>query len=168
MVSIELTFLEKLWFFLPAAVANAAPVFSRHRFFSRLKNPPLDLWAKLPDGKRVFGDGKTFLGTFLGLFFGTFLGLLQGSLITGFLISLGALLGDLVGAFVKRRLGFERGRPVFLLDQLDFVAGAFLFTSRSFFNWTLLDFALISILAIPLHRLSGIIGYKLKVKREPW
>ncbi|MFH0961178.1 MAG: CDP-archaeol synthase [archaeon] len=169
MTAVVLTFIGKLWYFLPAAVANAAPVLSRSEFFKKVPNPPLDFGGKLWDGNRIFGDGKSFFGFLLGVAFGTLTGFLQGIPLTGFLLSTGALFGDVVGAFIKRRMGLPRGKPIFLLDQLNFVAGAVVFThSTGFFSWTLSDVALLSLIVIPFHRLFGILGHYLKIKREPW
>ena len=44
----------------------------------------------------------------------------EGILI-GFLLGFGALLGDALGSFLKRRLGIGRGKPAPILDQLDFI-----------------------------------------------
>ncbi|RLG64349.1 CDP-2,3-bis-(O-geranylgeranyl)-sn-glycerol synthase [archaeon] len=53
----------------------------------------------------------------------------SGFLMRGFLLSLGAMLGDLIGSFIKRRLGLERGAPCIPLDQLDFIIVALLIGS---------------------------------------
>ena len=44
------------------------------------------------------------------------------------MLSFGALLGDMTKSFFKRRLGYERGAKFPLVDQLDFVAGAWILT----------------------------------------
>ncbi|MEM2250762.1 MAG: CDP-2,3-bis-(O-geranylgeranyl)-sn-glycerol synthase [Candidatus Hadarchaeales archaeon] len=112
---------EALWFILPAYFANASPViFGGGR--------PIDGGRKFRDGRPIFGPGKTVRGFLGGLSVGTIIGGFQ-TLTTNdlellplaFLLSLGALCGDLFGSFVKRRLGFERGRPFPLLDQLGFL-----------------------------------------------
>ncbi len=164
-------FLLKLWYFLPAAVANIAPVFARHPFIKkRIGNAPLDFGKNLQyDKRRILGDGKTFLGTFLGLLFGTIAGALQGQPILGLALSAGALFGDIAKSFLKRRAGFERGKPVILVDQLDFVFGAVLFSlPLGFFDWTIPEFILLCLIVLPLHRLSGMFGYFIRIKREPW
>ena len=111
-----------LWFILPAYIANStAALFGGGK--------PIDFGRDFSDGRRVFGEGKTFLGLFAGIAFGTIAGNVQGYLIAdglvpgymaggvltytvaGFLLATGALLGDLASSLVKRRLpGFrERG-----------------------------------------------------------
>ena len=47
----------------------------------------------------------------------------------GFLLGFGALLGDALGSFLKRRLGIERGKPAPIMDQLDFIIVALILVS---------------------------------------
>jgi CDP-2,3-bis-(O-geranylgeranyl)-sn-glycerol synthase len=81
-------------------------------------------------------------------------------------MGLGALLGDAIGSFIKRRIGIERGRPAPLLDQLDFVIGALLLSSLVYFE----SFSMIIVILIItpiLHLLSNIFGYLVGFK-EVW
>src|SRR3989338_8830470 len=126
--------LQALWFIFPAYVANASPVVIRGR-------KPLDFGKNL--GKhRILGDGKTFEGTIGGIAFGTLTGTVQIYLLQFLSIPLpehtipliialstGAIIGDIIGAFVKRRLSVPRGHPALLLDHLDFLLTAMLFAS---------------------------------------
>ena len=71
----------------------------------------------------------------------------------------------------------ERGQKAPILDQYDFVVGAFLLTTlfypdfiyANFFEgihiWA---FVFILIITFVIHRGVNIIGYKLGVKNEPW
>ena len=52
-----------------------------------------------------------------------------------FILAIGSLLGDLGGAFIKRRLGMERGAKAPILDQYNFIAGAMLLTLLVFPDW---------------------------------
>ena len=94
-----------------------------------------------------------------------------------FCLSFGAVLGDLCGAFIKRRLGMERGQKAPILDQYDFVIGAFLVTALFYPDWVYANYiegwhiaALIFIIVImfAIHRLVNIIGYRMGLKKEPW
>ncbi len=153
-----------IWF-TPAYVANAAATLSK--FLP--KTHPIDGGKYCLDGRRILGNGKTWegllLGTTLGFVIGypvlAFFGL--GSWSDAFLLSLGALLGDIVGSFVKRRIGLERGEEAPLLDQLDFVFGAFLL-DPPLPSWAILILVLTPI----LHRLANVTAYLLGVKDEPW
>lgn len=186
MLPLWLEVLLALWFILPAYVANAlAVVFSG--------GPPIDLGKFFVDGKRIFGDGKTVGGFIGGVAMGVTVGwvqvivsplllkvisiyyiiglhevfLIHASLLRGFLLSFGAMSGDLVGSFVKRRLGLERGAPAPLLDQLDFLLGAIMFTSV--IGSLQLKYIAILLIITPLMHLSAnIAGYMLKLKKEPW
>jgi CDP-2,3-bis-(O-geranylgeranyl)-sn-glycerol synthase len=92
-------------------------------------------------------------------------------------LATGSLLGDMGGAFIKRRLGMVRGQKAPVLDQNDSIAGALLLTLLVFPDWTIHTFVsgdawvslLAVIIAVPLlHRSVNIIGYKAGLKKEPW
>ena len=53
----------------------------------------------------------------------------SNGIVIGFLLGFGALLGDAIGSFLKRRLGIGRGKPAPLLDQLDFLIVAIILVS---------------------------------------
>ncbi|MEM4703805.1 MAG: CDP-2,3-bis-(O-geranylgeranyl)-sn-glycerol synthase [Candidatus Bathyarchaeia archaeon] len=162
----ELAF-EALKFVFPAYCANAVPVIAGG-------GHPLDFGKKFVDGKPIFGKNKTFQGFFAGLAVGTLVGLAESmifnySLWLGFLLSLGALCGDLFGAFLKRRLDLQPGSPLPVVDQVDFVVGAILFSlpaSLPFLSWPLVLTALV--LTPPIHLLTNFAAYKLGLKSNPW
>jgi CDP-2,3-bis-(O-geranylgeranyl)-sn-glycerol synthase len=158
--------IEALKFIFPAYCANAIPVLAGGGL-------NMDFGKTMPDGRPVFGKNKTFRGFFAGLVVGTAAGLTESYIFGyvipfGFIISLGALVGDLTGAFVKRRLSILPGGLFPVVDQIDFIAGAILFSlllpmPRS---WELCVAALI--ITAPLHLLTNYVAYKLKLKANPW
>lgn len=157
-----------LWFILPAYVANATPVVLGG-------GRPIDAGKKFTDGRPIFGAGKTVQGFIAGLAAGTFIGLLQGIaegplshfLALGFLLALGALLGDLLGSFIKRRLGIERGGAAPGLDQLSFVVVALLAASPlDLPSWEIV--LTIIIITLPIHLATNFGGYKLGLKSRPY
>ena len=149
-----------LWFILPAYVANATPVVLGG-------GPPLDMGKKFVDGRRILGQGKTIRGFVCGLVAGTVVGLLQGSIWLGFLLALGALLGDMAGSFVKRRLNLKRGSAAPGLDQLGFVVGALILASLiEAPGWATI--AVILIVTPPIHLATNFAGYKMGFKSRPW
>jgi len=158
--------LQALEFIFPAYCANAIPVLTGG-------GTSMDFGRTLPDGKRVFGNNKTFRGFFAGLAVGTMAGLAESyylnyNVLFGFAISLGALLGDLAGAFLKRRLGIPPGGLLPVVDQVDFILGSILFSfllpmSRS---WEL--FVTVLIMTPPIHLITNFSAYKLKLKKNPW
>jgi len=113
-------------YIFPAYAANGAPVL----FVRFVKNPhPLDCGASFIDGRRILGDGKTLEGLVSGLIAGVLAGLLLSSLqislyrgpLEFILLSVGAMLGDMLGSFSKRRVGIPRGGAAPILDQLGFL-----------------------------------------------
>jgi CDP-2,3-bis-(O-geranylgeranyl)-sn-glycerol synthase len=174
------------WFVFPAYAANAVPVLVGG-------GRPMDFGRNFIDGRRAFGDGKTvrgFIGGLIGgLLVGTFESFISGYVIyqagkltvlspisidtlyctpsRAFLLSLGALTGDLLGSFIKRRMGLKRSAPAPLIDQLTFLIVAFLLVSFVFpFQW---EYALILFIATPLiHLATNTFSYLLGLKRVPW
>jgi CDP-2,3-bis-(O-geranylgeranyl)-sn-glycerol synthase len=157
--------IEALKFIFPAYCANALPVIAGG-------GPPLDLGKKFFDGKPIFGKNKTFRGFFFGLAIGIMVGLLE-SVLFGYpilfsvLSPLGALTGDLAGAFLKRRLGIAPGGLLPIVDQVDFVVGAILFSlPLTVMYWELAIAVLI--ITPPIHLFTNYLAYKLKLKNNPW
>ena len=90
-----------------------------------------------------------------------------------FLMAFGALLGDSGESFIKRRLDLERGAMFPVADQLDFVLGAWVLTyifAAHWFNTYFSFWIIVTVLvATPLlHLAANILGYLIKVKKEPW
>jgi len=158
-----------IWIILPAYIANmTACTFGGGK--------PLDLNKKFIDGKRIIGDGVTVRGTLSGIFFGAVTAVLQSffsdytvkfSLLLGFLMGLGAILGDLVESFFKRRINLKQGDPLPLFDQLDFIFGA-LILSRPLLHLSLQTIFIILFITPVLHFSTNYVGYKLKLKEVPW
>jgi CDP-2,3-bis-(O-geranylgeranyl)-sn-glycerol synthase len=157
--------IEVLEFILPAYCANALPVLVGGGL-------PLDFGKNFIDGKPILGKNKTFRGFFFGLAIGTAVGSLETVLfrypiLFGLLLSLGALLGDLFAAFVKRRLGIAPGGLLPVVDQVDFIIGAILFAlPLGIVSWELAVAVLI--ITPPIHVLTNFAAYKLGLKNNPW
>lgn len=160
MMNIYETITSSITIIIPIYIANAVPVLFKGK-------RPIDFGRLFIDGKRIFGDGKTFEGFIYGVLFGTIAGAIVYSALYGFILSLGALLGDLLGAFIKRRLGLPRGHPFPILDQLDFVFGALLLFSL-FHPITFEQILFIILITPPIHVASNAIAYLLKLKPNPW
>ncbi|UNQ72488.1 CDP-2,3-bis-(O-geranylgeranyl)-sn-glycerol synthase [Infirmifilum sp. NZ] len=158
---------------LPAYFANGAPVLTVHVIRRAGYRPhPLDFGATFTDGRRVLGDNKSIEGFLGGVAAGTAGGaLLQlfglHDLLSAFVMSIGALTGDLVGAFVKRRLGLRPGDPAPLLDQLDFVAGSVL--AYWLYKPPPLEYVVVVVVLTPLiHLVTNAVAYVLGIKDRPW
>ena len=164
----EVVFLvaEAFKFIFPAYCANGAPVLAGGGL-------PMDFGRNFVDGKRVLGDNKTFKGFFFGLAIGVFVGLVEYlvfgeyPLLFSFLSPLGALSGDLAGAFLKRRLDIAPGGLLPIIDQIDFVVGAVLFSlPLGVVSWELA--ITVMLITPPIHLLTNFVAFKLKLKSNPW
>ena len=133
---------QALWIIFPAYVANGSAVLVGG-------GKPVDLGKNWKDGKRLLGDGKTWRGLFVGTFVGMTCGFglsvaakyleLYGYSYLGlndflgfplmipivFSVCFGALFGDMVESFFKRRVGKKRGENWIPFDQIDFLLGVF-------------------------------------------
>ncbi|MFQ6095709.1 MAG: CDP-2,3-bis-(O-geranylgeranyl)-sn-glycerol synthase [Candidatus Bathyarchaeia archaeon] len=170
-MSLAVEVFNALYYIFPAYCANAAPL-----LFGG--GCPIDLGKKFIDGKPIFGRNKTVRGFIAGLLIGVLVawaqeslapnvGLEKGSVLLGFYLSLGALIGDLTGSFIKRRLSLKPGAPFPISDQIDFVLVALLFSLP--IKPPTISFAIIIIvLTLPIHLLANFIAYLLRLKKSPW
>jgi CDP-2,3-bis-(O-geranylgeranyl)-sn-glycerol synthase len=167
--------LKAVWFIMPAWIGNMlACTFGGGR--------PIDGGRTFIDGRPVLGKGKTVRGFFVGVFFAITVAVVQSFLhytfnpvAFGLLMGTGAMLGDLVKSFFKRRLNVQSGRPFPPFDQLDFIAGALAmyyilgpYVLNDFYqlSWQAL---LVIVVLTPLAHLSlNVIGYKLGLKDVWW
>ena len=164
--------LNSLYFFLPAYLANMMPFFFRKL---QLLNQPVS--------EKVFGKNKTWRGLLVATLTGGLVFWLQKlayvsgfrslaiidyadfSISLGFLLGFGAIIGDLVKSYYKRKVGFKPGESWFMFDQLDFVIGALLF---SFFVYVLpAEVFFTIIIGSPfLHILVNYLGYLLGIRKQ--
>jgi CDP-2,3-bis-(O-geranylgeranyl)-sn-glycerol synthase len=127
----------------------------------------------MPDGERIFGDHKTVRGLLSGLVVGITVGIFESFLSTenmiimATLVSAGALMGDLGGAFIKRRMRIRPGQPLPGVDQLDFVLGAVLAVSM-IYTPTLGTLLILFCVTPPIHLLANMGAYKLGLKSNYW
>jgi CDP-2,3-bis-(O-geranylgeranyl)-sn-glycerol synthase len=174
-----------IYFMLPAFLANVSAL-------AFGGGTPLDFNHNFTDGRRLLGDGVTWRGTIIGIIIGTLIAIIQGLIymyygdifmilpgwitiqgvipvnyfdwiFLGLALSVGALMGDAAGSFIKRRINIGRGKPAPLLDQLDFVAGALILASLVV-NIPLNLIILIVILSVFLHLAANYIAYLLGLK----
>ncbi|GAA0664643.1 CDP-2,3-bis-(O-geranylgeranyl)-sn-glycerol synthase [Natronoarchaeum mannanilyticum] len=171
-----------VWAMLPAYVPNNAAVLAGG-------GRPID-GGRTWGGRRVLGDGKTWRGTAVGTLVGVALAALLNALAPGaedalgvavptfpaaamVALPFGAMLGDILASFLKRRTGRERGAAFPGVDQLDFVIVSLGLTAIVAFDWftawfTLPVLAVVVVLTPALHLLTNGIAYALGLKDEPW
>jgi CDP-2,3-bis-(O-geranylgeranyl)-sn-glycerol synthase len=179
-----------LWVLIPAYIANAAATFPRGY------GPAMDLGRTFRDGRRWLGPSKTWSGFLIGVLFPLPFGLLMawliliappslaivprfaptvlGALPVLLLLTVGAMAGDALGSFIKRRLGRQSGSRTIVLDQLPFVLvpillgilvfpGIFVptFVSLEALLWVL-------VFTFGLHSGFNWVGYWTGAKKVPW
>lgn len=166
--------IKVIWFFLPAYAANMAA--------SIFKIKILDF----PISEKIFGRNKTYRGFFWGIISAliisfcqkilfsfnlfqkiSFLDYSKNFLLVGFLLGFGALFGDLVKSFFKRRFKIPPGGKWIPFDQIDYTLGALILIS---FLWKpSLEFILIAlILNFFLHIFINHLGFWLGIRKNKW
>ncbi len=165
-----------IWFFLPAGVANAAPVVANKIPLLNTWHTPIDLHKSFR-GIRVLGDNKTWRGLLTGTIAGGLTASLQhlainrgGTLaevfLLGCILGFGALVGDAVESFFKRQKGIPSGKSWFPFDQTDYIIGGLVFI----YPFTQLPIHIVLLIFITffgLHLVVAYIGYLLKLKDRP-
>jgi CDP-2,3-bis-(O-geranylgeranyl)-sn-glycerol synthase len=134
-----------LWFFLPAGVANMAPILAAKMPLLREWEAPLD-FGRTFRGKRVFGSHKTWRGLVAGIIAAMLVLWLQQYLVRehgwlasqaaavdytalpvvwlGLAFAVGALGGDAVKSFLKRQHNIGSGKAWLPYDIIDHIIGA--------------------------------------------
>lgn len=171
-----------IWAMLPAYIPNNVAVVAGG-------GPPID-GGRSWRGARILGDGKTWRGTAVGIIGGVLVGLLlnaiHGPVVDMLAISLpefplvaivalatGAMLGDILASFIKRRTGRTRGSAFPGLDQLDFVVVSLVLVAVVAPAWfgavfTIPVLVVVLLLTPALHVSTNVIAYWLGLKAEPW
>jgi CDP-2,3-bis-(O-geranylgeranyl)-sn-glycerol synthase len=129
--------LTDFYIYLPAFIANAAPVVAKHL-------PGLRTWST-PVWPSVMGTHKTWRGLLTGIAAAAMIAMLQFGIeqwpsvlgtvmlhksslllsgLIGCLLGFGALLGDMLKSIVKRRIGIPPGKALPYFDGVDYVLGA--------------------------------------------
>jgi len=168
--------IEAFLFFLPAGFANMAPLFAN-------KIPALNRWKTPMDfgrsykGVRIFGQNKSLRGLVCGVILGGLVAYIVYHLyslpygtttyvIGGALMGFGALVGDAVESFFKRRVGIQPGNAWFPFDQLDYIIGGLL-VSYLVLTPSIVTILRVIILYFGLHLVVSYIGYLLGFKEKP-
>jgi CDP-2,3-bis-(O-geranylgeranyl)-sn-glycerol synthase len=179
-----------LWVLTSPYIASATATLPRGR------GPPMDFGRTWRDGQRVLGPSKTWSGFLFGTFFALPFALLQAWLVliappnlaivpsygasvaaalpVALLLTAGAMTGDALGSFVKRRLGRPSGARTLFLDQLPFVLVPVLIGLVAFpatFDGTFLNpqgILWLVLFTLGFHVAFNWIGYRIGTKKVPW
>lgn len=123
-------------FFLPAGISNMMPVFASKLPWLKKWNTPID-FGQTYNGKPIFGPHKTWRGLVCGVLGGTLVGAIlphefiahyypAWSVAVAASMSSGALMGDAIKSYFKRRANIRSGGTWFPFDQLDYIVGGLL------------------------------------------
>lgn len=175
------------WFLLPAAMANAAPVFGTTIPLVKRWNAPID-GGHTFRGERIFGSHKTWRGLISGIVAATLVLWLQQSLVEnttwaqylagpvnyaslptlllGPLFAIGALGGDAIESFFKRQRGIKSGGTWIPFDQIDYVIGAILI-SLPFVILSIPQYIWMLIVWFTMHLLFSYTGWLVGLKKQP-
>lgn len=185
-MNILIYILSCLYFFLPAYFTNMTPPLVKKAGLFGFLDKEIDFGKKFL-GQPIFGKHKSWRGAILGILVGFLVSLIQGYLyqfpaiqkislldyrqinifLFGFLISTGAVFGDLVFAFIKRRLKMEPGSPFIPFDQTNYLIGAAFFLTP-IFKIEIMVWLTLFILTFLLHIIVNRIGYYLKIHSAKW
>jgi len=174
--------IQALYFFLPAYVSNMTPViFGRYNILQK----PIDFNKKV-NNKPMLGAHKTWGGLLYGTIAGTAIFYVQQELysipvfqslslfnynqspiILGILLASGALIGDAVKSFFKRRMNKNDGEAWFPFDQIDYVIGALVCAAPLYVPSLKIIMALL-VLAPFLHYAANHIAFFLRLKSVNW
>lgn len=167
-------FLQIIWFFLPAYVANMAASIFKIKFLAK------------PVSEKLLGSHKTWSGFIVGTFLAIITSVIQNILFSldffknislldysknyfliGFLLGFGALFGDALKSFFKRRVGIAPGEKWIPFDQIDYTFGALLL---SLFIWQPSLIFIFSSLAfnLAMHILFNHLGFWLGIREKAW
>ncbi len=154
-------FFETIYIYLPAYIANSTPVILTG-------GGSLDGDNKFIDGEPILGTHKTVHGTLSGIIAGTLTGILQGQPYRGALMAIGAILGDLIVSFIKRRLKLPPGAMFPIADQMSFIVVAVIFDMLivPVLQWDRI--LVILLVTLPIHYFANVIAWMLKLKSKPW
>jgi CDP-2,3-bis-(O-geranylgeranyl)-sn-glycerol synthase len=181
--------LSLIWIFMPVWLANTGPVIANNIPMLERYNKPLD-FQKTWRGKRLLGDNKTIRGLAAGMVVGMVTAALQMfavfinpnlenysysvvdytswiTLIIGLVMGFGALAGDSIKSFFKRRFNIPPGKSWVPFDQLDFVIGGTAVSTLFFVLPTQL-YILMLLIALVAHPAVNIISWLLRLQDKPY
>ncbi len=170
---------QLIYLLLPAGMANMTPPMAKP-LLSKLALSPIDGGLSFR-GKALFGSHKTWGGSLMGILAGIAMAYVQFLLYPsfklvsildyadwawiGFLLGLGAIVGDLVKSFMKRQIGIKPGQTWVPFDEIDFLLGSVLLIAPYYFvGW--MDFVLIITVGFIFHILVNLLGFYLRIRKK--
>ncbi|MFH1597825.1 MAG: CDP-archaeol synthase [Patescibacteria group bacterium] len=169
-----------IWYMLPAGFANMSPVLMKFGFKKIAK--PVDgghTWH----GKPILGKSKTWRGYLFAPIFGlimfgfqqylyqfeaiqrlSFFNYHEQTIWLGALLGAGAILGDSLKSFFKRRVNLRPGQSWIPFDQIDYTLGGLTLGAILFWpGWNV--FGTVIGVGLFLHMIVNLIGYSIKLQK---
>lgn len=176
-----------LWFLLPAACANVAPILTAPLPVIKKWSTPID-GGRTFRGKELLGSHKTWRGLVSGMVAATMILWLEQlavahfdwaqtlvgdvhyaalpTLILGPLFAIGALGGDALESFFKRQRGIKSGGSWVPFDQLDYIVGSVI-VSLPFVILAPLNYVWILVVWFVIHLAASYTGWLVGLKKDP-
>lgn len=175
------------WYFLPAAFANSIPIAAVKLPGIKNWNSPMD-FGRTYKGKPILGPHKTWRGVATGIVVATITLWLEQllvrhtgwahrltigydyahypTLLLGPLFAIGALGGDALKSFFKRRRGTESGKTWFPFDQTDYIVGGALLTAP-FIHLSFVQYIWLVVIWFGMHLVASWFGWAVGLKDQP-
>jgi CDP-2,3-bis-(O-geranylgeranyl)-sn-glycerol synthase len=147
--------------------ANGAPVLINKALGKRWAWP-VDNKLKLRDGRRLFGNTKTWRGLCSAVCFTTLVAFLSGiEPLTGALFGVLAMAGDLLASFIKRRMGCAESSRARGLDTVPESLLPILLLKEPL-ALSLIDIILIVAIFFLIEELISPVLYRLHIRKRPY
>jgi len=168
--------IDNLWFIIPSYITifllffGVLLVKSLSKYIGLLKPllTPIDFGMTFFDKKSLIGEDKPIAGWIMPFIAAIGSYLVFNNLFLMLFICYFSFFGDLIGSFLKRRLGIAEHKPLIIIDQLSFIlvayAAVFTFGIRIPFN----NLIMLLLLTFILHFSANLILFKLKLKTKPY
>ena len=172
--------LQAFWFLLPAGISNMTPSLTKQ---TGILSFPMDFNAT-HKGKRVLGDHKTVRGFIIAPITGLLVFWIQQQLYVyewaqsislfnyeemtlwfGVLLGAGAIIGDAIKSFFKRRREIAPGQSWIPFDQIDWTLGAIAFSLLVYDLQASVAITII-LLGLALHPIFNFLGFILRIQKN--
>lgn len=147
--------------------ANGAPVLV-NRALGKRWSWPVDNGLKLPDGRRVFGNTKTWRGLCSAIFFTAIAAALSGiEPLMGALFGALAMAGDLLTSFIKRRMNCAESSRARGLDTVPESLLPILLLKEPL-ALSVVDITLVVAFFFLIEELISPVLYRLHIRKRPY
>ncbi|MBF05451.1 hypothetical protein CL644_01975 [bacterium] len=176
--------LEVLYIALPAFAANMAPVIATRLDIWTFLAKPIDDGYIL-NGKPLLGKNKMWRGVAAAVMASLIVVLIQYfiqapvthitivyermwvTIVYGIMVGILVMTGDALGSVIKRQFGFESGKPLIPLDQIDYIV-FFIVGTIPFVAWTLLSASVLIGVTFFLNSIVNAVAYVIGIKKTYW